>query len=362
MGKKQTSTEQVKQELKQTNIGVSIRERGNKLSLVATLPPKPNSSYTKPYQQRIALGIYSNPPGIKQAKALALKLGSELSSNQFSWDNWGVTTTDEPDLIKVGEAIARFEEDYFTRRDRNPKSLTTWREYRLVFSKLPKSETITEDLILSIIKSTPPDTRTRKRYCMVLGALVKFLELDFVPTIRKLNGSYSPRNTAPRNLPTDEEIENARSLIKRPDWQWIYSLIAVYGLRPHEAFLIDFERLRAGETILHLLDGKTGARKVWAFPPEWFDEWDLSNIQVPTVTVKSNRDYGARINQAFRRYGVSFKPYDLRHRWAVRTLEIGLDISLAAQQMGHSLKVHSDIYHHWISDRTHQQAYDQLFQ
>ena len=44
--------------------------------------------------------------------------------------------------------------------------------------------------------------------------------------------------------------------------------------------------------------------------------------------------------------------------WAIRTLEFGLDISLAAQQMGHSAQVHSELYHHWISERHHQRAFE----
>ncbi|MFW6359494.1 MAG: hypothetical protein ACOC0N_09850, partial [Chroococcales cyanobacterium] len=32
-------------------------------------------------------------------------------------------------------------------------------------------------------------------------------------------------------------------------------------------------------------------------------------------------------------------------------MEFGLDLSLATQPMGHSVKVHTDIYHHWISER-----------
>jgi len=50
----------------------------------------------------------------------------------------------------------------------------------------------------------------------------------------------------------------------------------------------------------------------------------------------------------------------LRHRWAVRTLEYGLDISLAAQQMRHSVQVHSDIYHHWITEDVHRRAFNAL--
>jgi hypothetical protein len=41
----------------------------------------------------------------------------------------------------------------------------------------------------------------------------------------------------------------------------------------------------------------------------------------------------------------------MRHAWAIRTLIFELDISWAARMMGHSVKIHSDVYHHWISQK-----------
>jgi integrase len=62
-----------------------------------------------------------------------------------------------------------------------------------------------------------------------------------------------------------------------------------------------------------------------------------------------------------KRYGFS-KPYNLRHAWAVRTIEFDIPVELAAQQMGHSVLVHNDTYHAWISDGVHQRAFDRALQ
>lgn len=81
----------------------------------------------------------------------------------------------------------------------------------------------------------------------------------------------------------------------------------------------------------------------------------------PEVTARNNSDFGERLSHYFRRWAkLPFPPYNLRHCWAVRTLEFGLDVSLAAAQMGHSVQVHTELYHHWISDRHHQRAFDLL--
>jgi hypothetical protein len=42
-----------------------VQRQGACLSLVATLPPKPDSTQTKRYQQRIALKLLANPQGLK---------------------------------------------------------------------------------------------------------------------------------------------------------------------------------------------------------------------------------------------------------------------------------------------------------
>jgi integrase len=41
-------------------------------------------------------------------------------------------------------------------------------------------------------------------------------------------------------------------------------------------------------------------------------------------------------------------------------MRFGLDASLAAKQMGHSLATHTETYHLAINEREQQEAYDQL--
>jgi integrase len=191
---------------------------------------------------------------------------------------------------------------------------------------------------------------------MVANAMAKFAALDFDFSVYA--GKHSPLKVQPRDLPTDELIQETYYKIPNPAWQWAYGMIATYGLRPHELFNLELEDL----PILTVLKGKTGRRRVWACYPEWVEIFKLKNAALPKVTGESNAALGERVSKAFNRYEIPFNPFDLRHCWAVRSLEFGLDISLAAQQMGHSAKVHSDLYHHWISDRHHQKAYDLLMQ
>ena len=57
-----------------------------------------------------------------------------------------------------------------------------------------------------------------------------------------------------------------------------------------------------------------------------------------------------------RGYSLQIKPYDLRHAWAVRTIFYDLPDTVAARMMGHSVSLHTQTYHHWITKRDQQQA------
>lgn len=335
--------------LKAGKVGVSIEARGDRLCLRAIFPPRPGSAKTEPYQQRLALHFHANPAGLKLAEQEARRVGALLDAGAF---DWGEYVKNDVHQGTCADWIARFESDYFTRRQRNPKSETTWRhDYLKVFGNLPAGERLTLEVCDRLIRSKQPDTRTRKRFVDVLTRLCEFAGLE--PNFQPLKGNYSPSKVVPRNLPSDSDIAHYRATIPNPDWQRVYSLIAVYGLRPHEVFNCDLERF----PLLQVHDGtKTDQRLVYPFYPEWAERWDLVG-SLPACTGATNTDLGQRVTHAFTRYKIPFPPYHLRHAWAVRSLEFGLDVSLAAAQMGHSVKVHCEIYHAWITEDIHDRAY-----
>jgi hypothetical protein len=176
-----------------------------------------------------------------------------------------------------------------------------------------------------------------------------------------LIGNYSPQKVSPRDLPSDELIAEWRDRIPNPAWQRAYGMMATYGLLNHEIFYLDLDSLKTSPGIVSVTDeAKTEAHRVWPCYPEWWEQWKLWDIKLPKVTGKNNSDLGHRIYVQLKRYGLPFNPCDLRHAWAVRTIYFGWDIFLAADQMGHSVAVHSSVYHRWITDQHHQRAFDIL--
>lgn len=342
--------------LKANHCGVSIEQVGGKLALRGMLPPKPYSKKSTPYQQRISIAA-ANPEGVKLAEREAKILSIRLDAKTFNWNDYSQSEQVKPKTI--GNWIAEFEKDYFERKQRNFKTETTWKvEYMTVFKTLPQHGTLDSETFKQAILSTKPDTRTRKRFCLTLKLLAQFAGLDF--ELSSYSGNYSPKSRQPRDLPKDKLIVEWYSQIQNLKWQWVFGMLATYGLRNHEVFFLDLAELRDGNKIITVLDGKTGYRKVWPFHPEWFDQFGLANVKIPDINLnRNNSSIGGTVSQHFRRNdGLPFKVYDLRHCWAVRSLEYGIDISLAAKQMGHSLAVHSTLYHTWISDQYHQRAFD----
>ena len=342
--------ESVNARLKAGKVGVAIEQRGNKLYLVATLPPKPDSGRSRPYQQRIALGFNATNAGFRQAEIEAKKLGVQLIEGTFRWDK-------PVNEYTVLDAISSFEKEYFGTRGVNEQTKTTYRNYAHAFKLLPSNEIITVELMIQAIKTTEPNTRSRQLTARSMAMLAKHLELNL--DISKLKGNYSLKSVNPKELPTDKEIQDSINLLSYYPYRWVYGMLATFGLRPHEVFHVDHETL-LNKGICSVLRGKTGEGLVWPLYPEWLDYFDLKNIALPNTKAINNRDLGLLISRGFNRARIPFSPYALRHCWARRAIEMGLDSQLAAKQMRHSHHVHTTVYSAWIDENVHQRAYDRL--
>ncbi len=339
-------------------VGIS----GNKIWLRGTLPPKPNSKNTGHSQQRIYLDLNASPTGISLAESEAIKINTQLMLKVFNWLDFIDPKQPKTSPKTVGEYLELFEQDYFTRRKSTSKTQLTYRkDYRASFNKLDPQEILTATILEKAITQTPPDTRVRVRMCVALGALAKFAGISWDAS--RFRGSYSPKKAQPRDIPSDKLIQEVYESIRLPQIKWVFGAIATYGLRNHEVFKLDFKAIKAGDYIITVNDGKTGFRRIYPIYPEWYELFEIQKIILPGVKLnRSNADLGHYVSDSFRRLKLPFKPYDLRHAWAIRSLLFGLDVSLAAQMMGHSLKVHSELYHHWITEKHYEQAFKLLME
>lgn len=344
-------------ELKASHAGISIERSGGALYLRGRLPPKNSDASQKLVTQRIplsCLGIRANPEGIRQAKYEAMKISGDLARKEFSWERYLGQQEKKPQTFK--EWINSLEEQYFNENPKTPEREETWKvDYANVYKHLPQNELINIQTIKEVICKTQPDTRSRRRYFLALRKLAKFAGLDCTE-LEGLMGNYSLTKVQPRDIPSDEEILAIQEGIKDSSWQWVFRMMATYGLRNHEVFFCDFELF----PLVKVLEGKTGFRIVWPLLPHWATNWRLDEVLLPHCHGKSHSDFGRRVTCAFARMKLPLKPYNLRHAWAVRALVLKMDIGMAAHQMGHSLQVHCATYHRWIKEETYRQAFEQF--
>ena len=343
--------EQINAQLRANLVGVVIGQAGDKLHLRGTLPPRPDSDRTKPYQQRLYLKLPANPAGLRTAEKEARLVGAMVASREFDWSRYLPPVPESRG--SCGEWMEKFERWYLRAKG---GQLATWQgDYLKGLRALPMNVQLTADVLEQVILKTEPNTRSRQRVCMAAGALAKFAELEF--DAGQLRGNYSASQVSPRRLPTDAAISDYRDKLVNPCWRWVYGMMATYGLRNHEVFklhLDDFPIVHVAE------DTKTGEREVWPCYPEWVERWNLADRQLPDVILdRTNEQIGRSVTE-YLSPKLPFTPYDLCHCWAVRTLEYGWPDALSAQQMGHSLAVHNKTYQRWITKRHHQRVYDLL--
>jgi len=353
-----------------------IEKRGEKLNIRGSLPSKEDKNNFK--IQRISLGLKADISGLEEAKKKLQLINLQLELNQFDWINWIVKPNRKElkDDFEFPDRLYQFEEFFF--RESKSEYLsstrkTTWRSsYKPYLKRVLniyyeyESEDL-EKIFQKTLESYKEGSRSRKQCATSLSVLAKFLEVK-LPEDWKLNSKgYGLNKAGFRDLPTDEVIEKIWAQIPNKSWKFVFGLMATYGLRNHEVFFCDLSSLTSfGDKIVRVLPTtKTGEHQVWPFHPEWVEKFELSKLGenpellpniINDLKITTLQKIGKKITDQFKRYSLKIKPYDLRHAWAVRTIFYDLPDTVAARMMGHSVSLHTQTYHHWITKRDQQQA------
>ena len=338
---------------------VAIQVRGKKLSLVATLPPRPGTTRRKPHQQRISLKLGATLAGLRRAKVKAILLSDQLDRDKFAWEDWIDIPTDEPEIKTCGYWIERFKAHIWPNLP-EPKE-TAWKKQYLYFgfNRLPLDKSLTpEVLITAVLTKAEKSKSARDKTVMQLQRLAKFADVDIDLSPYKVN--YAPSDVVPKDIPTDEEIQQIIDEFNNTQWRYVFGLMATYGLRNHEAFQCHLEDMD-GITVAMIPDGtKTGARIAYPHPTEWVERWLSGDRILPTVNPKTNEVYGRRCSQKWRLYKAPGTPYNLRHAYAIRCHAAGVTIAVAANWMGHRPDVHLQTYQRWISQTVSRTEWEKL--
>ena len=181
---------------------------------------------------------------------------------------------------------------------------------------------------------------------------------------------------------TDEQIQeligslkvnsnNSRDRDAAKRWRFAFQLMATYGLRPIEIHFLriedkgklrlwcDYQKRSGG--------GTTKPRTLRALHPEWEVEWQLiERINAGEALPPS----GGGVAEAARRYLTrqsawkpmaesGCTPYSFRHGWALRchTKYPLISTRVAAEVMGHSPAVHTEVYGSWTDEQVIDDAF-----
>ncbi|HLO87927.1 MAG TPA: site-specific integrase [Nostocaceae cyanobacterium] len=374
--------EAAKARLKAAKTKVGLKVTGGTIQLQASLPIKPGDIDTKGtgYKQyKISLNIPANLDGLKTAEEEAYELGKLIARQTFEWNDkyLGKVARKANEIKSVGDVLEDFEIEYFKTHKMTEKSKHTFSYYKDYLRRLVGLETLlVQDEINKKLAELTSDSAKYSaiKTLKVLKSTLKLDNLSFEGVKNR-----QPKSQV-REIPSDEEIIKGyqyfeeyatnRKLTLRKDykdtwkmWQWVYGMLATYGLRPREIFVkpdIDwwFSAENKDNTWKVHPETKTGYREALPLYPEWLQLFNLKDLECLQLLNNQvcNKESFADINiirmncsSWFRRVGLPFTPYDLRHAWAIRAHIMGIPIKAAADNLGHSVEIHTEIYQKWFS-------------
>lgn len=384
---------QVNSQLELAKVKVKLKLTNHQsIGLQGTFPCKPgdvgrNGSPNKQYL--ISLGIAANDAGIKTAEFRARELDLLLMTKQFQWQNellgkqaQKLALPDEKLTLPICELIEQYKQQFWRTHANNRQGLRTWESHYLRhLKKLPQNEPISEKALIQAFDKTLPNTSARFYLAWQLRKFCEFCGFDGSKAI----ATYTTRKPKPsfRQIPADAEIiagftkigmalspyANKQNLAQPQQWQWLYGMLATYGLRPHELFAIDLDAWSSPANTLHLVTlnpsqtqgTKTGERSCGIPPihPQWVDLFDLKQPKIPPSD-GTLANQTARIHIRFRTTNIGFPPYSLRHAYAIRGHKLRIPIKTMADYMGHSVQEHTKTYQRWMDKDVNLEIYQQV--
>ena len=385
--------------LKRDRVRVSIKQTGNSLQLRATLPLKPDdrgSDFLPEYRQSskskkqydLSLGIPASLEGLKTAIEESYELGKLIARHTFVWNDkyLGIRIRDknrEKQQIKtIGELLDKFEANYYQTRQNTITSQNTFANYISVIKRNFILKTLaTKNNFELVINSSQGNNKNE--LIAVSSVFIKTFQLGFTLDVKR--DRVTPKF---REIPDDEKIIRSFELFEKfalnrkntnysdatetwEMWRWVYGMLATFGLRPRELFVKPdinwwISEQNGDRTWKVHKDTKTGYREVIPFVPEWIELFDLNNPQplnilekkVTKIASVQNINWMRRdISRWFRKIGIEFQPYDLRHACAIRSHLQGIPIKAAADNLGHTVDEHTKTYQRWFGMENRKKAF-----
>ena len=357
--------------------------------------------------------------GILEAEKIAQLVTGQLAAGTFTWD-WfnsliGKPTSEQNKQLTCKEMVEEFKKHFFKQRkdDKCPKASWKARGGKIEDILGTNVKSLSPSIIRKIIEETPSHSVTRRAGIQGLVEFLKYFDnSDYKEIIKEYKANNKPK-AGKKNVPSDKRIievynngfciptgGNPQYHRRPPQWQFLYGLLATYGLRVHEAWNIanwdkpvtlkngDWARVdmdsdstvdvqRSGEDVVipaildpsnekHLLcighETKTGYRVAVPLSPSghnWINEFNLLQpLNLPDIENplekqgESESTYNCTSTTGgwFYRKKYGFTPHALRHAYNHRGHHLGFNPKVLADSLGHSMKMNGDNYLRHMSD------------
>ncbi|XHX80966.1 MAG: hypothetical protein RBJ76_13840 [Stenomitos frigidus ULC029] len=345
MVKKELTLEACNQRLTNGNADVRLELQGKRLYLRATLPHRSLPNHTKQY--KLALGLALNPKNLEIAEARAWEVSSLKAQGRFDWVLWELKIKPKSDRT-IGALIDGLHKHLQIGQPGKPNEETWVGQYLPAFKHFDKQAYLTEQSLSAALTATKPESRQRLHDLIALRRLAAYVGIpfDFAP----YRSTYTAKSRKERVTPTDQEIVNIyeellTNNVKSNRWRFVFALIATYGLRPHEAFFCTVSDHPPYTCTVS--EGKTGARKIQPLFLEWAEAWQLWEMTLPQVPLRSHKVMGTLVCTMLSRR-IAFPVYNLRHAYALRGIRFNIPDRIMALLMGHSVIEFQRTYSRWL--------------
>ncbi len=259
--------------------------------------------------------------------------------------------------LTLDEVAARWQR---FKRAQGVSEATIERHYLVHLRRLDPRNPLGDQSLLAAIEQTDPRGPSRRR---VVAFLRRLCELCGQPWNSALLDPLQNAGMAVQHRPqpffSDEEIVAIVGGGLSGPWRRVVVLLAVYGLRPWEAWVAEPSSQRsdcvwipAGKTNRH---GTTRPRQVPPFHPTWVEEFQLARLwSKPLPLLSSASQAGSRVNQHLRRQGLiegeGQTSYGFRHAYARRlhSPRYRVTDAHASLFMGHTVAAHHKAYRNWL--------------
>lgn len=324
-----------------------------------------------------------------------LKIDLDCGCLDLSFEKYRIDFNDFKDATRVKtvrEYLEKVDEPYYSLRGKTDVTESTLMEMKLTIEREFRQhldEILTIKLLFDAVTRKPVDSHARKYLIGYLRIFCRcFQEVDDM--LRQHNFhwtqfkcTYEPKA---RDIPNDDEIlEGFYKIMHQknntPKWRsvarsygWAYGILATYGLRSHELKGIDIDASFNDELDMLVIKEekvgalKTGGRVVFPIRREWVALFGLRDVKKSEMArFELTQCFAGRpirrserakvgkskicdaLSRRFNNKELGFKPYDLRHAYAIRGWRLGFQMQDMAKFMGHTIKMHEKTYQKYMS-------------